>query len=162
MDLSTLSTLIKWVQKTTMITNIAFTIPGQPQGKGRARIAKVGNHARMFTPAKTVAYESLAALAAQQAMAGAKPFNGACAIVVDAVYAIPASASKKRATACLSGLVRPTKKPDGDNILKAVCDGINGIVWKDDVQAVDARVTKRYGETPCVHVTVAELWQEQA
>lgn len=41
---------------------INFHIPGQPVGKGRPRIGKVGAHARMFTPAKTVSYESTVAL----------------------------------------------------------------------------------------------------
>ena len=41
---------------------IHFHIPGQPVGKGRPRIGKVGAHARMFTPAKTVNYESTVAL----------------------------------------------------------------------------------------------------
>lgn len=140
-----------------MITNVSFIVPGEPQGKGRARIGKVGNFARMFTPAKTVAYEGLAAMAAQAAMGLTTPFEGACAIHVDAFYAVPASMSKKRQVMALEGQIRPTKKPDGDNILKAICDGINGVVWKDDVQAVDARVTKRYGHTPCVHVTVAQI-----
>ena len=49
---------------------IVFTVPGEPQGKGRPRIGRVGQHARMFTPAKTVAYEGLVALAAQEAMQG--------------------------------------------------------------------------------------------
>ena len=47
-----------------MITNVAFVVPGEPQGKGRARVGKINGHARMFTPAKTVAYEGLIALAA--------------------------------------------------------------------------------------------------
>jgi Holliday junction resolvase RusA-like endonuclease len=140
-----------------MLTNVAFTVPGDPQGKGRARVGKIGGHARMFTPAKTVAYEGLIAMAAQQAMAGCKPFVGACAVEVECVFAMPKSMSKKHRVDALAGRMRPTKKPDGDNVLKAVCDGINGVVWVDDVQAVDSRVIKRYGETPCVQVRVALL-----
>lgn len=140
-----------------MITNIAFDVPGEPQGKGRARVGKIGGHARMFTPAKTVAYEGLIAMAAQQAMKGAQQMAGPCAVEVEAIFAIPASASKAKRAAMLQGYIRPTKNPDGDNILKAVCDGINGVVWADDVQAVDARVVKRYGATPGVHVMVASL-----
>ncbi|PQM05684.1 RusA family crossover junction endodeoxyribonuclease, partial [Pseudomonas aeruginosa] len=49
---------------------VMFTVPGEPQGKGRPRIGRVGAHARMFTPAKTVAYEGLVAMAAQEALAG--------------------------------------------------------------------------------------------
>jgi Holliday junction resolvase RusA-like endonuclease len=140
-----------------VITNIAFTVPGEPQGKGRARVGKIGGHARMFTPARTVAYEGLIAMAAQQAMAGARPLPDACAIEVECVFAMPKSMSKKHRVEALAGRIRPTKKPDGDNVLKAVCDGINGVVWDDDVQAVDSRVVKRYGETPAVHVRVAAL-----
>ena len=140
-----------------MITNVAFEVPGEPQGKGRARVGSVGGHARMFTPQKTVAYEGLIAMAAKQAMAGAKLLPGACAIEVEAVFAMPKSMSKKHRVEALAGRMRPTKKPDGDNVLKAVCDGINGVVWADDVQAVDQRVTKVYGETPGLRVRVAAL-----
>jgi Holliday junction resolvase RusA-like endonuclease len=140
----------------TMMTNIAFTVPGDPQGKGRAKVVKIGGFTRMATPQKTVAYEGLIALAAKQAMAG-PPWDGACVIEVDAVFAMPKSMPKKHRADALAGKMRPTKKPDGDNVLKAVCDGINGVVWADDVQAVDQRVTKRYGETPGLFVRVSRL-----
>ena len=140
-----------------MITNVAFVVPGEPQGKGRARVGKINGHARMFTPAKTVAYEGLIALAARQSMAGATMLDGACAIDVTAVYSVPASWSKKKRAEALAGTLRPTKKPDGDNVLKAVCDGINGVVWADDVQAVDQRVRKVYGERPELRVVVARI-----
>ncbi len=140
-----------------MITNIAFEVPGEPQGKGRAKIVKIGGFSRMATPAKTVHYEGLIALAAQRAMAGSQPLAGACAVEVECIFAMPKSMSKKHRVEALAGRMRPTKKPDGDNVLKAVCDGINGVVWVDDVQAVDSRVIKRYGETPGVRVRVAVL-----
>lgn len=136
---------------------VCFSVPGEPQGKGRARVGKIGGQARMFTPAKTVAYEGLIAMAAQQAMGTAAPFVRACAIEVFCMHAIPKSMTKKDRARVLDGSLRPTKKPDGDNVLKAVCDGINGVVWRDDVQAVDARITKHYGEQPAVHVKVWEL-----
>ena len=139
------------------VNAVCFTVPGEPQGKGRARVGNVHGRARMFTPAKTVAYEGLIAMAAQQAMAGMEPFKGACVIEVECICAVPKSMSKKHRVEALAGRMRPTKKPDGDNVLKAVCDGINGVVWVDDVQAVDSRVWKRYGETPGVFVRVAAL-----
>ena len=140
-----------------MINAVCFTVPGEPQGKGRARIGKVGNFARMFTPAKTVAYEGLIAMAAQQAMGQTPMFLGACAIEIEAVCSMPKSMTKKDRAKALDGSLRPTKKPDGDNVLKAVCDGLNGVLWKDDVQAVDARISKRFGETPELRVRVAAL-----
>ncbi|MCO7656007.1 RusA family crossover junction endodeoxyribonuclease, partial [Pseudomonas aeruginosa] len=44
-----------------------------------------------------------------------------------------------------------------DNVIKAIYDGLNGVVWKDDVQVVKAVVGKRYGETPGVRVKVVPL-----
>lgn len=140
-----------------MITNIAFVVPGEPQGKGRARVGKVGQHARMFTPAKTVAYEGLIAHAAQQAMKGAPLLEGACAVHVVAIFSVPGSWSAKKKDAALIGNIHPTKKPDGDNILKAVCDGINGVIWKDDAQAVECSIIKRYGEVPGLRVVAAAI-----
>lgn len=145
-----------------MLNALAFEVPGEPQGKGRPRIGKVGQHARMFTPAKTVAYEGLVAHAAQQAMRGAEPFAGACRIELDVRCSVPASWSQRKQRDALIGVIRPTKKPDVDNVLKAVCDGINGVVWKDDVQAVEVVLRKVYAATPGVHVRIAALQLEGA
>ena len=136
-------------------TNIAFSIPGEPQGKGRARIGRVGAHARMFTPAKTVAYEGLIALAGQQAMRGADPIHGPVAVEIDAIHTIPASWSKKRRHEATGGPAGC--KPDIDNIAKAVADGSNGVIWVDDKQITRLTVTKVYGERPEVRVRVAVL-----
>jgi Holliday junction resolvase RusA-like endonuclease len=136
---------------------VSFIVPGEPQGKGRARVGTIAGKARMFTPAKTVAYEGLVAHAAQQAMRGVPPFLGPCRIELDVLCAVPASWSAKKRAQALAGSIRPAKKPDADNVLKAVCDGINGVVWRDDVQAVEGDWRKLYAETPGVRVRVASL-----
>ncbi|PHR17870.1 MAG: hypothetical protein COA41_11260 [Sphingopyxis sp.] len=136
---------------------VSFVVPGQPVGKGRPRIGKVGNHARMFTPAKTASYENLIAMAAQQAMAGRDLILGPVLVELEIILQIPQSWSKKRKQLALDGRVYPTTKPDKDNVIKAIYDGINGIVWKDDVQAVDGHQRKRYGATPGVKVRVVPL-----
>lgn len=134
--------------------NVAFTVPGPPQGKGRPRIGKVGDHARMFTPAKTAAYEGLIAHAASIAMAGQPLIVGPvrCAVYIDCQ--IPASWSGKKQRDALAGRVMPTGKPDSDNVIKAVYDGCNGVVWKDDAQVVDGAQRKRYAATPGVRVFI--------
>ena len=138
-------------------TSVAFTVPGEPQGKGRARVGTIGGHARMFTPPKTLAYEGLIAHAAQLAMRGAAPLDGDCRLEVDIICTVPASWSGKKRALALAGDIRPAKKPDSDNVIKAVCDGMNGVVWRDDVQAVEGSWRKVYGETPGVRVRVASL-----
>jgi Holliday junction resolvase RusA-like endonuclease len=73
------------------------------------------------------------------------------------VCSIPQSWSQKKQRMALAGEVRPTGKPDADNVLKAMCDGMNGVVWRDDAQAVEVSVSKRYGPTPGVTVRVESL-----
>ena len=137
--------------------NVVFTIPGPPRGKGRARIGRIGSHARMFTPAKTVAYEGLVALAGRAAMSRAgvaEPMGDAVACVVHLDCQVPASWSQRKQRAALAGEVLPTSKPDADNVVKALFDGCNGVVWRDDAQVVDLRVVKRYAVMPCVRMEV--------
>lgn len=136
---------------------VMFTVPGEPVGKGRPRIGRVGAHARMFTPAKTANYEGLIAHSGQQAMAGRALFEGPVLVELDIALSIPQSMSKKRKSLALAGGLYPTKKPDMDNVIKAIYDGLNGVVWKDDVQVVKAVVGKRYGETPGVRVKIVPL-----
>lgn len=133
---------------------ITFTIPGQPQGKQRPRIGKFGAHTRMFTPAKTVAYEGLVAHAAHQAMDGRPLIEGPVAVQMDLQCQVPASWPKRKQLQALEGQIRPTTKPDIDNVVKAVFDGCNGVLWRDDVQVVELTLRKRYSETPCVRVEV--------
>ena len=139
-----------------------FVVPGQPVAKGRARFAKRGNFVHTYTPEKTANYESLVKLCAGQAMAGSEPFAAPVRVAIDIVLSIPASWSKKKQAAALAGDIAATKKPDADNVLKAIKDGMNGIVYVDDSQAVDIRVIKRYGATPGVTVTVECINKEPA
>lgn len=133
---------------------ITFTVPGEPQGKGRPRAFRAGRGVRMYTPAKTEAYEQAVATAGRQAMAGREPMVGPLAVDLMAVVSVPASWSKKRRAAALEGLELPAKKPDADNVAKAIADGLNGITYGDDAQVVELRVRKRYGEVPGVLVEI--------
>jgi Holliday junction resolvase RusA-like endonuclease len=136
---------------------VSFLVPGEAIGKGRPRVSTIGGHARMFTPKKTANYETLIAMAAQQAMQGRELIAGPVLVELKIFVAVAASWSKKKAAEALQGIVMPTKKPDADNVLKAICDGINGIVFKDDVQVVNVSLSKRFSETPGVSVRVVPL-----
>ena len=135
-------------------STIRFTVPGQPVGKGRPRAFRMGKGVRMFTPEKTVSYESLVATAAHGAMRGHPPVEGAVAVDLDIRLMVPMSWSAKKRAQALEGQIHPTKKPDADNVTKAIFDAMNGIVWGDDVQVVRLSLRKRYGATPGVTVAV--------
>jgi Holliday junction resolvase RusA-like endonuclease len=138
---------------------ISFTIPGAPVAKARARSTSDGRH---YTPAKTMDYEHKVAVYARQAMAGwVKAGNGAMLIgpITVRVYAhlpIPSSWSKKKQADAAKCMISPTSRPDLDNYIKSVLDGMNGIVFHDDAQVVYLCAGKAYSADPRVYVEVEE------
>lgn len=134
----------------------SFAIEGSPVAKGRPRLTVRGGHARAYTPAKTRSYESMVAERAREAFGDASPFAGP--VEIEAHFSIGIAKSWKASVrrAALDGTKYPGK-PDIDNYLKALADGLNGIVYADDSQIVSARVTKRYAVDPGVVVTVRSL-----
>lgn len=140
-----------------------FTVYGEPQGKGRPRFSTVAGHVKTRTPDQTVVYENLIKTEFRSQCGQLKFQDGAMLDVrVFAYYAVPKSVSKKKRAAMLAHQIRPTKKPDFDNIGKVVCDSLNGIAYHDDAQIVDAMVRKFYSETPRVVVTIQEYGGESA
>lgn len=132
---------------------ITFSVPGVPVAKGRPRMTVRSGMARAFTPARTVAYEGLVAHAGAEAMRGRSPLDGPLSLNVVATFPIPKSWPKKRQAAAL----HHTGRPDADNILKAIGDGLNQVVWADDSQLARVSVEKRYGAVPGVTITVQSL-----
>ena len=103
---------------------------------------------------------------------GIKPISEPLKLQIKAYFSIPKSYSKKRKEMCLSGDVRPTKKPDCDNVAKIVLDGLNpkmkvdrGLhkavcvhegLYQDDKQVIDLSVEKWYSDEP--RVEIRALW----
>lgn len=139
------------------MNEVQFIVPGQPVAKGRAKAARRGKFITMYTPVKTVNYEGLVAHSAQVAMAGRELIQGAVSVELDIRLMIPASWSAKRRAAAVRGEIGAISKPDIDNIFKACADGMNGVIYKDDVQIVQTTQKKRYALTPGVVVIVREL-----
>lgn len=136
---------------------VAFVIPGTPVGKGRPKFARRGNFVTAYTPEKTASYENLVKVKAEQAMGGRPVIEGAVEVSIRLFVTPPASWSQKKQRAALAGEVFPTSKPDIDNVVKGIFDACNEIVWKDDKQAVDVRVVKRYGQVARAAVEIRAL-----
>lgn len=132
---------------------VTFFIPGKPFAKKRARSFYNKNLGRAMTvndPANCSFEGSVAAIAAPLFDI---PMQGAIHVEVTAVFAPAASWSKKRRSEALGQF--HTQKPDGDNILKAVKDGLNRIAWADDSQVAESVVRKVWGEVEGTAVTVS-------
>lgn len=138
---------------------INFIVDGQPQGKARARTFYnfARNEYQSTTPQKTKNYEDL--IAWSYKIAGGRHLGDRLVEVdISAFYEIPKSTSKKKRQAILDNGIRPTVKPDCDNIIKVVLDALNGIAYNDDKQVVSVRCQKYYTQAAgYLSVTVKEI-----
>jgi len=139
---------------------LKFVVPGEPRGKGRPRAVAFRPkgrpylRARMYPDEKTVNFEALVAGAFASAYPYQVPIDGPVQILVDAFFAIPASASKTKRAAMIAEKIRPTKKPDAVNILAAVSDALKGLAYRDDAQHTDAFCRRYFAERPRTEVTI--------
>lgn len=138
---------------------ITVTIPGEPVGKGRPKFTKTGT---AYTPPKTRTYENKVAFLYKVAAKGRKfQRHVPVAVEIRAYYEIPQSDSKRQRERKLSGTIMPCKKPDIDNVVKAVLDAINGIAYEDDAQVVMISASKAYSERPRVDMCVSDVMREE-
>lgn len=133
-----------------------FTIPIEPVGQMRARHSARGGIARTHkAPQQETAEQRLLAFAVQHKPS--KPLDGPLEVTIDAYMPMPKSMSKKDRALVADGTLRPTKKPDADNIAKHLLDCFNEIFWTDDKNIVELSVRKFYSDTPRW-----EVWIEPA
>jgi len=136
------------------VTAISITIPGEPKGKERPRYSK--KIKRVYTPEDTSQYEQRIKTIYRQQYGICPVFHKDAQLDmrIKAFYGVPQSDSAKVRMDKLLGTIRPTKKPDWDNIGKIVADALNKVAYHDDAQIVDAMTRKFYSETPRVEITI--------
>jgi Holliday junction resolvase RusA-like endonuclease len=135
---------------------VMYTVYGEAIGKQRPRFVRRGNHVSTYTPEKTKTYEDEIRYMARAAMGASPPLETPVTVAIYIRVEIPKSFSKQKRKDALENIVKPTKKPDLDNIAKCFLDAMNDIVYLDDKQVVSLHVTKVYAETPAVEVMVKE------
>lgn len=132
---------------------VQFTIPGKPFGKQRPKATVTAGRARVYTPKETVSFETKVAEIARPFFPA--PIEGPVKLRIVAVFQIPKSWSKKKQASAEDE--HHTQKPDGDNLLKSVKDGLNRIAWRDDCQVADVRCVKRWGRYAETYVQVEAM-----
>ena len=135
---------------------VMYTVYGEPVGKGRPRFARRGNFVSTYTPQKTKSYEDEIRMMAKAAMGSNELLDTPVTVAIYIRVGIPKSFSKQKRKDALAGIIKPTKKPDLDNVAKCHLDAIQGIIVFDDKLVVNLHVTKVYAETPAVEVMVKE------
>lgn len=69
---------------------------------------------------------------------------------------VPCSLSKPKKKALLDVFYH-LKRPDVDNLLKLVCDALNGVAWKDDSDIASIFAVKGYSEHPRTEIEIKYL-----
>lgn len=133
---------------------IIFTVPGVPQGKGRPRVTRNGT----FTPKKTRDYEKKVRDCYIAQGGQMFPDDTPLFANITAIFPIPSSLSKKR-RALFNGK-RHCKKPDADNVAKAILDALNGVAYRDDSAVSSLLVGKSYGDDARVTVSIKAVTSE--
>ena len=132
---------------------IKINVPGVPVPQARPRFTRTG-HA--YETAKCKAYKAVVAAAERAAMKGKEPITGPVLVVCQFFLPIPKGWVKAKRKDALDDVIRPLKRPDGDNLEKLIWDALTGIVWSDDAQIVQWAGAKWYGNPETV-VKVIEI-----
>lgn len=145
---------------------ISFTIVGNPKAQKRHRTYTKGKggrplpFARNVDPSKEDKADMLAQIMQYRPDA---PWTGPVQVIVSWVFTRPKNhfrtgkhAGKLRSDAPICC----DKKPDIDNLEKALLDALNGVFWLDDAQVAGVVKTKTYSdlpERPRTEVTLRKL-----
>lgn len=133
------------------MASVTFEIPGRPWAKQRPRFSR--RSGRAFTPKETVSFEQTVGTIA--ALHFPAPLEGPVRLRIAATFETPASWSKKKTAETIN---RPhMQRPDLDNIVKAISDGLNRIAYADDGQIVQVEASKIWGPAGRTVVTVEAL-----
>jgi Holliday junction resolvase RusA-like endonuclease len=95
-----------------------------------------------------------------QAMGGVAPFTGPVRIDIDFIMPRPKSHKSSKGALKANAPRWHTFKPDRDKLERAILDALSGVVYVDDSQVCDGRISKTYGEVPGAHITVGEIVEE--
>ena len=127
-----------------------FTVEGVPIAKGRPRVCRYGT----FTPQRTKDYESLVEWSWNTKYGNLKPSDKPIKAYIKFFMPIPKSISKKKAVETVG---KPNiKRPDIDNLIKSILDGLNGLAFNDDNQVYAITAERVYGEEPKTVVWLSE------
>ena len=133
---------------------IIFNVLGKPYGKQRPRYGKYG----IFDPQSNKAYERRVKAAFYEA-AGKHfvPLSTPVAMMITMHFQPPKSVNRSVYRDMIEGKVYPTHKPDIDNCVKSIMDGLNGVAYDDDKQVVAIVVNKAYSTEAKVTVSIGEV-----
>lgn len=136
---------------------ISINIPGQPVSQARPRVTRWGT----YDPPKSKAYKELI-VACVEAQTDGLQLDEPLKVTIEINREIQKGTSNKRRLLKLDRTILPTKKPDLDNYIKGILDGLSRAnIWTDDNLVCEVHAVKRYSDNPCANVFIEELDAEK-
>jgi Holliday junction resolvase RusA-like endonuclease len=124
-----------------MKNKIQFDVIGKPYGQKRPRAFRRGKFLGIYAPKENVEYSVKVVNAFNKV--GKKYDDVPLVIEIQAFFKKP-KLTKKEQALDLPKHKFPTKKPDGDNIAKAILDSLNQVAYHDDSYVTELSVSKYY------------------
>ena len=134
-------------------TNIVFVVLGKPQPLKRHRMFRMGKRLIAVDPSRDDK-ENFAGIV--QKSAPDKPLEIPLSVEMLFYFPRPKSHSNKNGLKPTAPDVH-TSRPDVDNLIKFVMDGLNGIFWKDDALICKVSASKYYSDQPRTEVCIKFL-----
>lgn len=130
---------------------IRFTVYGKPvpQGSSKAFYVKSIGRAVITSDNKRLKpWRQQVTDTAMSLQGDAIPDDKPVEVVLDFYFARPKSAKKR---------IGMTVKPDIDKLIRAILDGIMGVLFRDDSQVVSVVARKHYADQERVEIQVAQF-----
>ena len=139
-----------------------IVVYGEPVPQGRPKFARIGNHVHAYDPEKSKTYKQLVRFWVTQYLKqldSFKPYENALCVELTFYVGIPTSWSQKKRIQAINGQIRPiVRNGDLDNMIKAVLDANNGLLWVDDCIITDLTARKQYtAELARVEIKITEV-----
>lgn len=133
-----------------------FEFDIEPVEQARPRATRMGKGIRLYDPKKVTIFKRQLGMLARQQMLdrGLDPYDGPLEVCMEFYRPVQESISKTERARRLSGVHRPTVKPDLDNYIKSASDALNGILWADDNLIISLEAKKYYAEQPHLVVEI--------
>lgn len=131
---------------------ISFVVYGKPKPQGSMRSFHHKHTGTLVTISDNPGLKSWrgeVTLAAMEHREDRMPPDGPVRLTARFFFATPRKMPKER-----RGM---TTKPDVDKLLRALCDSLSGVLYKDDSQVTEARAVKEYGIPERVEIEVEYL-----
>ena len=125
-----------------------FVVHGTPKAQGRPRAVRIGKGIRMYDPKESVDWKNYVRLSSLQHKPSS-PLDKALHMKLLFQLPRPKSLAKR--------VTYHTKKPDLDNLEKAIKDALKGVFYRDDSLIVSMESSKKYSDQPGVDITIIEV-----